>query len=242
MGPLAPGSLTPCWTLKGGWRRPLPHLGQALAGTIWTLHSSLLTVDCPARLILRTMPISSLWESGHTLYGEGGCPVKTMHRMIEHAKEELQHAKSPWSKVYGPAATIVMTCRRLRCTVLSATHFVTDNGHLLNLVLDPPAVVLKLCTASVQRWRWRRIEKVLPQLAANGSGRGAFMEPIWHVLHSKACAGRWDRQQKGQRQVRLCWSSVSTNAGEGVWLVHPRPMPSLLAQNFREREEAHVRQ
>ena len=65
-------------------------------------------------------------------------PVKAMHRMLEHATEQLQHAKSPWSKVYGPAATIVMTCRRLRWTVLSATHFVTDNGHLLNLVLDPP--------------------------------------------------------------------------------------------------------
>ena len=77
-----------------------------------------------------------LGEWAHAVW-EGWMPVKAMRRMIEHVKEQLQHAKSPWSKVYGPAATIVMTCRRLRWTVLSATHFVTDNGILLNLALDP---------------------------------------------------------------------------------------------------------
>ena len=53
-----------------------------------------------------------------------------------------------------------------------AFTMVTDEGRVLHLWLDPPVVVQRECMLAVQRWRWRRIEKAFPQLAANGIGKG----------------------------------------------------------------------
>ena len=66
----------------------------------------------------------------------------------------------------------------------SARHFVTHDGEQLDLKIDPPAVILLKVAEAVRRWRWKRIETVCPQLAVNGSGRGAVMEPLWQLLNA----------------------------------------------------------
>ena len=100
---------------------------------------------------------------------------------------------------------MITTCSRLRWTIVSATKLVTDLGELLDLVLDPPKVVVMHCYASVQRWRWKRVESNLPQLAANGSGRGPIMEPIWQLLRTRTNEEGWTAAGKG------CLKSVISN-------------------------------
>jgi hypothetical protein len=80
--------------------------------------------------------------------------------------------------------------------------------------------VVMHCYVAVQRWRWRRIEQHLPKLAASGSGRGPFMEPIWQLLKAKSGDKDWTAVQKGclrsvmagrqfpQSRVKACgWST-----------------------------------
>ena len=77
-----------------------------------------------------------------------------------------------------------------------ATKLETDEGVMVNLVVDPPIVVMRLCDEAVQRWRWRRVEKLFPVLRCNGSGRGALMEPVWRLLAMKD-TDDWNGNHKG---------------------------------------------
>ena len=81
--------------------------------------------------------------------------------------------------------------------VIDAFTVVTDQGRTLYLRLDPPVVIQRECTLAVQRWRWRRVEKLYPQLAANGSGRGATMEPFWQLINSKVNNEQWNPDFRG---------------------------------------------
>ena len=74
----------------------------------------------------------------------------------------------------------------VRLGVIDANLVKTDLDELLDLRLDPPAVVLQHCDDAVRRWRWKRIKLVCPKLAAEGSGRGPLMEPLWRLLKSKS--------------------------------------------------------
>ena len=112
-------------------------------------------------------------------------PVISMQSVVNDAVGRIDKARSKWAVCYGLGAALVMTCARIKWTIVSANHFITDIGDHLNLVLDPPKVVVMHCFAAVQQWRWSRIEGQMPQLAANGSGRGSFMEPIWQLLRPK---------------------------------------------------------
>ena len=116
---------------------------------------------------------------------EGWYPEKPLQRILDDACQRLDRARNKWAVCYGPGAALVMTCRRIGWTVVTASHLITDTGEHLQLHLDPPCVVVKHCFQAVQRWRWKRIEKVPPQLAANGSGRGPLMEPAWQLLNTK---------------------------------------------------------
>ena len=140
--------------------------------------------------------------------------------MVESALKRLAEAKNVWSKVHGPGAALVATCWRLHWKVCSATKLITDRGELVDLRLDSPAVVQKKVIGAVKRWRWRRIERKPPQLAVNGSGSGAFIEPVWSALNTKKVAKRWSGKQKGsyksamtgrqytQSRVKVCeWST-----------------------------------
>ena len=73
---------------------------------------------------------------------------------------------------------MVMTCLRIGWVVNSAGHLITHDGETFDRKIDPPAVILLKVADAVRKWRWTKIEKVCPQLAVNGSGRGALMEPL----------------------------------------------------------------
>ena len=80
---------------------------------------------------------------------------------------------------------MVASCARLTWTVVNALRLKTDTGIILDLTLDPPAVVELQVRLAVVRWRWRNVEVTMPDLAVNGSGRGAMMQPIWTLLKSR---------------------------------------------------------
>ena len=84
---------------------------------------------------------------------EQWAPTFALQRMVDHAKERLAEDKRKWSKVYGPAAAMVLSCERLEWKVFSATHLITDIGEHLHLHLDSPAVILQAGAAAVRRWR-----------------------------------------------------------------------------------------
>ena len=76
---------------------------------------------------------------------ENWATEKAMNRMVADAKDRLRVARNKWAVVYGPGAAYIMSCTRLRWTVIDAAHVVTDDGVLLDLNRDPPAVVKNQC-------------------------------------------------------------------------------------------------
>ena len=90
---------------------------------------------------------------------DGWMPVIPMARLIQFAKAKVLRAIRPWSVVYGPAAAFVATCERLGWKVISETTVETDQGRVIDMLLDPPKVVELEVDAAVRRWRWRRIAR-----------------------------------------------------------------------------------
>ena len=124
-------------------------------------------------------------------------PERAMERLVAKAKQKLRKAKNVWAKVKGPAAAMVASCQRLGWTSVSSTMLRTDQGELLDLLLDSPAAVKLEVARAVKRWRWRNIEDKMPQLEKVGSGAGAMMEPITKLLKSKANDEEWNPALRG---------------------------------------------
>ena len=78
-------------------------------------------------------------------------PVVSMQRVVEDAVDRISKATNKWAVCYGPGAALVLTCTRLKWTITLATHFITDPGDHLDLLLHPPNVVVMQCYAAVQR-------------------------------------------------------------------------------------------
>ena len=72
--------------------------------------------------------------------------------MIKAAKTKLKGARNQWAKVCGPAAAMIMTCMRIGWEVVTARQLVTHTGEVLNLKMDPPAVVLQRMVEALRRW------------------------------------------------------------------------------------------
>jgi hypothetical protein len=53
---------------------------------------------------------------------------------------------------------MVASCARIKWTVLDAFRLKTDAGVVLDLRLDPPAMVEAQVKRAVERWRWRNME------------------------------------------------------------------------------------
>ena len=106
---------------------------------------------------------------------ESWLPQVTMMKMVAAKLPILIRAPRPWSRVYGPAAAFIATCARLKWTVIDAGNVITDTGQALNLRVDPPAEVVRQVAAAVRRWRWRNIEKTIPQLAPGELEQSAVM-------------------------------------------------------------------
>ncbi len=69
-----------------------------------------------------------------------------------------------WKKAVGPVLSMLATCHRIGWEMVSPWELKTDVGRLLNLQLDPPAVVETETKAVVRRWRWGNICKDQPCL------------------------------------------------------------------------------
>ena len=124
-------------------------------------------------------------------------PRSTLNRLAAQAKLKLVRARNVWSKVTGPGTVLVATCARIQWVVIDGTLLRTDTGAELDLKIDPPAVIERNVREAVVRWRWRNIEKSFPELAVNGTGRGAMMQPIWSLLKSKRDDLEWNPTLRG---------------------------------------------
>ena len=137
---------------------------------------------------------------------EGWESPAAMQLTLDHAERRFKTAKNQWSVTYGPGAAYLLTCRRLEWKVLDAVKVVTDQGTTLDLRLDPPTVITQHCFLAVQRWRWRKVEKTFPHLAATGSGRG----PLWS-LSGRSCRPR-RRLMNGPRSIKEALGPPSLDA------------------------------
>ena len=140
-----------------------------------------------------TMPIGD-WA---TAVWESWMPERAMERLTIVAKKKLRKAKNVWAKVKGPAAAMVASSQRLGWTVVSSTELQTDQGEVLDLLLDSPAAVKLEVARAAKRWRWRNLETQVPQLKKGGSGAGALMEPITKLLRSKENNEEWNPALRG---------------------------------------------
>ena len=80
-------------------------------------------------------------------------PKATMAKMVAVKLPVLIKAPRPCSRVYGPAKAFIVTCARLWWTIIDASNVIADTGLPLNLLIDPPAEVVRQVAAAVRRWR-----------------------------------------------------------------------------------------
>ena len=168
-----------------------------------------------------------------------------MDVIVGAAKEMVAAARNQWARACGPGVAMVMSCMRLGWEVITARHLVTHDGEHLHLKLDPPAVVLQKVIEAVKRWRWLRIEQSCPQLAANGAGRGALMEPIWQLLNSKAADENWkESTRRGCDQPWLEGSIRSRGPSDvdGPDMISVWPASADLSKVIRHTWEANALQ
>ena len=124
-------------------------------------------------------------------------PRKSLKVLAANSLLKLAEAKSVWALVVGPGSAFVATCARIGWTIIDGLTIRTDSGFHLDLTLDPPAAVHKQVVMAVERWRWRNIEDRHPELAANGTGRGAMFEAIWSLMRSKTNDDTWGPKFRG---------------------------------------------
>ena len=127
---------------------------------------------------------------------EDWTPWPILKWLIDDACGGLDRAKSPWSVVYGPAAAVVSTARRLGWSVASPFEWKSDVGVCVDLRVDSAAFVNMLIVDAVSRWRWRSVEHRLPLWRFGGFGWGAYWAPIRKVLKAKDSED-WGADQKG---------------------------------------------
>ena len=136
---------------------------------------------------------------------------------------KLGKTRSPWVAACGPAAAFILTCRRLKWEAVSAIKLIIDQGDTLNLILDPPAAILRQVQQVVQRRRWRRVERSFPRLGVNGSGRGPLTAPLWKLLRAKTSAKTWTEQEKGSFKSALAGRQFSQYKVKACgWSTHHR--------------------
>ena len=138
-----------------------------------------------------------------TAIWEKWLPLAILEGSVAEAKCKAVKAPRPWAVATGPASVFVLTAARLEWTVHGATAVTTDDGTLLTLHLDPPAVVKAECRLSVQRWRWRNVQRKFPTLCSGNLGVGAEMTGIWSLLRSREQSNRWNYQFRGALKSAL---------------------------------------
>jgi hypothetical protein len=124
-------------------------------------------------------------------------PRGALLRLAAEAKRNLAAAPNVWAAVRGPGAAFVASAARLGWTVHDAFSVTTDDGTALRFTSDPPARVKREVTASVRRWRWRRVEDRIPTVAAGGGGSGAHITPILRLLRKRGADDAWTAAHRG---------------------------------------------
>ena len=76
-----------------------------------------------------------------------------------------------------------------------AVTIIIDDGKVLQLHLDPLAAIAIQVKLVAKRWRWRNLERTMPQLAKGGSGSAASMAPVWKLLRSKQNDEEWNAEE-----------------------------------------------
>ncbi len=129
-------------------------------------------------------------------------PAAAMEGGVAKAKTKLAAARRPWAAVTGPAGAVVATAARIGWKIDDAATMVTDEGVLLSLRVDPPAVIKKEVYAAVRRWRWARVVAKHPQLAVGDANGEGALEPLRKLLRPASRARHWSAaQQSALRSV-----------------------------------------
>ncbi len=127
---------------------------------------------------------------------ESWLPRAALAALCRFADRTLPATGSPWRHVRGPACAFVATARRIGWTVTDYRTITTDDGLMLDLTRDSPALVRKAAGQAVRRWRWRRVELKHPHLVQGSGGFGAFLSPIYRLLNGRDTVG-WGSEEKG---------------------------------------------
>ena len=116
---------------------------------------------------------------------ESWLPRAALALLLKLANRALQSRSSPWQMARGPACAFVATVRRLGWTVENYFTLVTDEGYLLDLTRDSPAMVQRITNRAVWRWRWRKIERKHPILVQGGWGVRSIHVPAIQAAQRK---------------------------------------------------------
>ena len=150
-------------------------------------------------------------------------PLESMHRMVKTGKRQIAKARNVWAICRGPGTALIATCRRLKWVVKDAVSIITDDGKVLQLHLDPPAAIAIQVKLAVKRWRWRNLERTMPQLAKGGSGSGALMALVWKLLKSKQNDEEWSPACRGALRSALAGRQYpQTRVFAAGWSEHNR--------------------
>ena len=150
---------------------------------------------------------------------EGWAPIFVLTYVLDAARTKLAGSRARWSLVYGPAAALVMTLRRLQWQIESPWSLVSDDGTRLDLRQMSPAFVLDAVVSSVSRWRWNRIEDKLPALDSRGMGVGAAWRPVLSALRMKDSSD-WGPKHKGALRSLLAGRQWTQQRLHSAKLLH----------------------
>ena len=92
-------------------------------------------------------------------------PAGALTAAVRRAEQRVVCDGKPiWARVAGPVAAAVASMARLGWPFLSGSRLRRDDGETLDLMADPPVVVIDAVRAAVRRWRLKRIASTLPEL------------------------------------------------------------------------------
>ena len=105
-----------------------------------------------------------------TAWWDGWMDSTAMRMAYKSAASNLKEAKSSaWSRVHGPAAALVATCKRIGWRSSDGRTFKDDVGATHDVALDPPTSIAAAAQRSVRRWCLRQVFAELPPAAPVGN-------------------------------------------------------------------------
>ena len=110
---------------------------------------------------------------------EGWVSPVDLSRAAKYAAAALRPAAtSVWSRVTGPVAALLASIWRIGWDMVEPHILLTDVGRVLDLRLDPPAVVQAEAKVAVRRWQLARVLKLNPLWTPTPAG-GTCPDPLY---------------------------------------------------------------